>query len=310
MRGGEAGWGRGEGGRRGGRGGTGARAVVKERDGSRRRETAEGLNRRVDLLAADVRRDITRLHTTLDKMEEMAEAQRASDVASARAAIEQSAWMLGGARVSDETVAAGQSATHSAVVVASLKRELAGTAQGFRDLLTEHATTMEHVGRRRARLGIGAPLVAADSAPTPSSSSSSSAASGAGAAAGGGGGDEEEGGFRDVSRDELMRQSMSSAAIAQADDQYAQQRLEGARDIQKHIEELSSAFQRLAGLVEAQKSTVDEIDNNVSNSLDMLEKGQRELEKSRAAAADPRWLMLRVGGVLMTFFLLYILFFA
>jgi hypothetical protein len=273
----------------------------------------------VDILAADVRKDIARLHSRLDTMEGVAEAQRVEDVARAQSAIQQAAW-LGGGQVSEETTAAGQRATHSAIVIATLKRELAGTAQGFRDVLTEHASTMEHVGRRRARLGIGAPLelptttssssssaASAPSAPPNPSFSTSSSASGALSA---GSVDVEAGEYRDVSREELSRQVMSAGAIATADHAYAQQRLEGARDIQKHIEELSSAFQRLAGLVEAQKGVVDEIESNVSNSLDALEKGQRELERSREAAADPRWLMLRVGGVLMSFLILYILFLA
>ncbi len=60
-------------------------------------------------------------------------------------------------------------------------------------------------------------------------------------------------------------------------------------------------------MVAEQRETVQRIDDNVMDVVDNVGGAQRELLRYYASVSSNRWLMLKIFGVLIVFFLLFIL---
>lgn len=88
---------------------------------------------------------------------------------------------------------------------------------------------------------------------------------------------------------------------------YLQQRLSAVETIESTINEVGNLFQQLATMVSEQGETIQRIDQNVEDiSLNILG-AQRELLKYYAHISSNRWLFLKIFGVLIVFFLLWVL---
>ncbi|KAL5519243.1 SED5 [Sanghuangporus vaninii] len=94
--------------------------------------------------------------------------------------------------------------------------------------------------------------------------------------------------------------------VAQQDD-YIQQRSSAIESIEATIAELGQIFQQLAHMVAEQRETVQRIDADTLDIVDNVGGAQRELLKYYASISSNRWLMLKVFGVLIVFFLVFIL---
>ncbi|KAL5494979.1 SED5 [Sanghuangporus weigelae] len=94
--------------------------------------------------------------------------------------------------------------------------------------------------------------------------------------------------------------------VAQQDD-YIQQRSSAIESIETTIAELGQIFQQLAHMVAEQRETVQRIDADTLDIVDNVGGAQRELLKYYASISSNRWLMLKVFGVLIVFFLVFIL---
>ncbi|KDN41977.1 t-SNARE [Tilletiaria anomala UBC 951] len=90
-------------------------------------------------------------------------------------------------------------------------------------------------------------------------------------------------------------------------DNYMQQRSTAIESIESTISELGSIFSQLAHMVAEQRETVQRIDENVYDVVDNVSGAQRELLKYYNSVSSNRWLMLKVFGVLIIFFLIFIL---
>ncbi|KAK2461597.1 hypothetical protein APHAL10511_006060 [Amanita phalloides] len=90
-------------------------------------------------------------------------------------------------------------------------------------------------------------------------------------------------------------------------DQYIQSRTTAIESIESTIAELGQIFTQLAHMVAEQRETVQRIDADVVDIASNVSGAQRELLKYYASIASNRWLMLKVFGVLIVFFLLFIL---
>lgn len=90
-------------------------------------------------------------------------------------------------------------------------------------------------------------------------------------------------------------------------DGYMQQRSTAIESIESTISELGSIFSQLAHMVAEQRETVQRIDENVYDVVDNVGGAQRELLKYYASVSSNRWLMLKIFGVLIVFFLVFIL---
>lgn len=88
--------------------------------------------------------------------------------------------------------------------------------------------------------------------------------------------------------------------------QYLQERSSAVETIESTINEVGNLFQQLATMVSEQGETIQRIDQNVED-IDMNITGaQRELLKYYNHISSNRWLFLKIFGVLILFFLLWV----
>ncbi|KAI1088380.1 putative ER-golgi SNARE complex subunit [Rostrohypoxylon terebratum] len=88
---------------------------------------------------------------------------------------------------------------------------------------------------------------------------------------------------------------------------YIQQRGEAIEAIEKTIGELGSIFGQLAQMVSEQSEMIQRIDANTEDVVDNVQGAQRELLKYWSRVSSNRWLIAKMFGVLMIFFLLWVL---
>lgn len=90
---------------------------------------------------------------------------------------------------------------------------------------------------------------------------------------------------------------------AQSSNSYIQQRGEAIEAIEKTIGELGSIFGQLATMVSEQSEMIQRIDANTEDVVDNVDGAQRELLKYWSRVSSNRWLIAKMFGVLMIFFL-------
>lgn len=90
---------------------------------------------------------------------------------------------------------------------------------------------------------------------------------------------------------------------AQPANTYIQQRGEAIEAIEKTIGELGSIFGQLATMVSEQSEMIQRIDANTEDVVDNVDGAQRELLKYWSRVSGNRWLIAKMFGVLMIFFL-------
>ncbi|WVF69472.1 hypothetical protein IAT40_004249 [Kwoniella sp. CBS 6097] len=95
--------------------------------------------------------------------------------------------------------------------------------------------------------------------------------------------------------------------LVEQQDNYIQSRSTAIESIESTIAELGSIFSQLAGMVAEQRETVQRIDADTTDIAANVSGAQRELLKYYASVTSNRWLMLKIFGVLIIFFLAFIL---
>ncbi|KAL8727456.1 MAG: hypothetical protein Q9166_006044 [cf. Caloplaca sp. 2 TL-2023] len=94
---------------------------------------------------------------------------------------------------------------------------------------------------------------------------------------------------------------------AQPQNSYINMRGDAITAIEQTINELGSVFGQLAALVSEQGEMVQRIDANTEDVVENVEGAQRELMKYWSRVSGNRWLVAKMFGVLMIFFLLWVL---
>ncbi|TDZ15498.1 Integral membrane protein sed5 [Colletotrichum sidae] len=94
---------------------------------------------------------------------------------------------------------------------------------------------------------------------------------------------------------------------AQPQNTYIQERGAAIENIESTIAELGSIFGQLATMVSEQSEMIQRIDANTEDVVDNVEGAQRELLKYWGRVSSNRWLIAKMFGVLMIFFLLWVL---
>ncbi|KAJ5538099.1 hypothetical protein N7504_004738 [Penicillium tannophilum] len=94
---------------------------------------------------------------------------------------------------------------------------------------------------------------------------------------------------------------------AQSSNSYTQARGEAIEAIERTISELGGIFGQLAQMVSEQSEMIQRIDANTEDVVDNVEGAQRELMKYWTRVSGNRWLIAKMFGVLMIFFLLWVL---
>jgi syntaxin 5 len=90
---------------------------------------------------------------------------------------------------------------------------------------------------------------------------------------------------------------------AQPQNAYISQRGEAIEAIERTIQELGGIFGQLAQMVSEQSEMIQRIDANTEDVVDNVQGAQRELLKYWSRVSGNRWLVAKMFGVLMIFFL-------
>lgn len=93
-------------------------------------------------------------------------------------------------------------------------------------------------------------------------------------------------------------------------DNYLQSRAETMQNIESTIVELGGIFQQLAHMVKEQEEMVDRIDANVQDAELNIEAAHAQILKYFRSVSSNRWLMIKIFGVLMFFFIFFVVFLA
>lgn len=102
-------------------------------------------------------------------------------------------------------------------------------------------------------------------------------------------------------------QQMQMQAQQSNQDQYLGQRASAIESIESTIQELGQIFGQLATMVAQQGETVQRIDADTTDISNNVTGAQRELLQYYASVSGNRALMLKIFGILICFFLLFVL---
>ncbi|XP_020279276.1 syntaxin-5 [Pseudomyrmex gracilis] len=97
-------------------------------------------------------------------------------------------------------------------------------------------------------------------------------------------------------------------AIQDDTDAYVQSRTETMQNIESTIVELGGIFQQLAHMVKEQEEMVERIDSNIEETEMNVVAAHTEILKYFQSVTGNRWLMIKIFGVLIFFFIFFIVF--
>jgi len=103
-------------------------------------------------------------------------------------------------------------------------------------------------------------------------------------------------------------QLQNQMQIIDEQDQYIESRAETMRNIESTIVELGGIFTQLAHMVKEQEEVVGRIDHNVEDASMNIEAAHTEILKYFQSVTSNRWLMIKIFGVLMIFFVIFVVF--
>ncbi|KAK2175404.1 hypothetical protein NP493_734g00031 [Ridgeia piscesae] len=93
-------------------------------------------------------------------------------------------------------------------------------------------------------------------------------------------------------------------------DSYIANRADTMQNIEQTIVELGGIFQQLAHMVKEQEEVVQRIDSNVEDTFMNVEAAHSEILKYFQSVTSNRWLMIKIFGVLIVFFIIFVVFMA
>lgn len=171
--------------------------------------------------------------------------------------------------------------SHSSSVVLALQSRLASMSNQFKQVLEVRSENLKHQNSRREQFSRVAPIVKE----IPSLLQQD-----------------------DVSIDLGETSSLQTQQMALRDDtdSYIQQRAETMHNIESTIVELGGIFQQLAHMVKEQDEAIGRIDANIQDAEINVEAGHREIMKYFQNVTGNRALMFKVFGVLIFFFIFFV----
>ena len=105
----------------------------------------------------------------------------------------------------------------------------------------------------------------------------------------------------------IPNQTQQMLMMEEQTGQYLQQRNRAVETIESTINEVGNLFQQLATMVSEQGEQIQRIDENVEDISINISGAQRELLKYYAHITSNRWLFLKIFGVLIVFFFLWVM---
>lgn len=100
------------------------------------------------------------------------------------------------------------------------------------------------------------------------------------------------------------------ALLSDQTDQYLQSRADTMQNIEGVIVELGGIFSQLAHMIKEQEEVMLRIDSNVEDVAANVEAGHGEILKYFQSVTSNRWLMIKIFGVLIFFFIFFVIFMA
>ena len=82
------------------------------------------------------------------------------------------------------------------------------------------------------------------------------------------------------------------------------------QNIESTIVELGGIFQQLAFMVKEQEEMIERIDTNIEDTEMHVEAAHSEILKYFQSVSNNRWLMIKIFGVLIFFFIFFVVFLA
>lgn len=105
----------------------------------------------------------------------------------------------------------------------------------------------------------------------------------------------------------LPHDSLQQMQLLEEQNSYIDFRSSAIQSIESTIHELGSIFSQLAQIVAEQRETVQRISTNSDDITVNLSSAQQELLKYYQRISNNRWLMLKIFGILISFFLLFVI---
>eukprot|EP00730_Choanoeca_flexa_P004929 TRINITY_DN11844_c0_g4_i2.p1 TRINITY_DN11844_c0_g4~~TRINITY_DN11844_c0_g4_i2.p1 ORF type:complete len:303 (+),score=74.61 TRINITY_DN11844_c0_g4_i2:80-988(+) len=189
---------------------------------------------------------------------------------------------------------------HRASIITSLQNRLKGATAKFKQLLETRTENLKSSRQRRSQFsgrGLTGSVPDASAMPTLMMTSQleqqqQQQQSTMGAAPGG-----------DVAIDLGQMQEME---LYEQEDTYVSQRAETMQSIESTIAELGQVFQQLAETIQQQGEKIERIDENIAQ-VDMnVEAAHNELLTYYQSISSNRMLMFKIFGVLLVFFILFV----
>lgn len=192
---------------------------------------------------------------------------------------------------------ADQGRGHSQLVVVGLQSRLASVSKDFQSVLELRTENLKQQKSRRERFS--------HSQPVPSSLPPSLSAGNMGSVLL----QEDTATSSSVALDmDHLERNRAQQQMLMEHDTYVQARSSTMENIESSISELGQIFRQLASLVSEQGEMITRIDSNVEETSINVEAAHTELVKYFHTISQNRWLMIKVFGVLIVFFIVFVLF--
>lgn len=196
-----------------------------------------------------------------------------------------------------------QGQNHSKSVVVGLQSRLAAVSTEFKSVLEVRTENLKQQKSRREKFSQSNPIPSSLPPSASSGNMGSVLLSDEYAASNG---------FVSLDMDNVENQRMHQQQVQLIDEQesYVNARASAMESIESSVVELGSIFKQLASLVSEQGETIQRIDANVEETSLNVEAGHMELLKYFRSISNNRWLAIKVFGVLIVFFIIFIIFLA
>lgn len=188
--------------------------------------------------------------------------------------------------------------SHSSSVVVQLQSKLAAMSNNFKQVLEVRTENLKSQRSRAEQFSSGAVTTSLPQSATQGYHAGSVLAM-----------DDELGGG--VGGDAVIEMGAAGGGqVLATQDSYLSSRADAMHTIESTIVELGGIFTQLAHMVKEQEEMVQRIDSNVDNTALNVEMGHNEILKYFQSVTSNRWLMIKIFGVLIFFFLIFVVFMA
>jgi len=191
--------------------------------------------------------------------------------------------------------------SHSSGVVVQLQAKLASMSNNFKQVLEVRTENLKSQKSRAEQFSVGGVTTSLPQSVTQGYHAGSVLAMDDDMSASGGG---------DAVIDMGGAVGGGQMVVAQDQDSYYASRADAMHTIESTIVELGGIFTQLAHMVKEQEEMVQRIDSNVEDTALNVEMGHNEILKYFQSVTSNRWLMVKIFGVLIFFFLIFVIFMA